>query len=247
MDDAAAAEQRVAVLDAAFRGRDHEGGVLVGAGLHREVMVEQALLRPFLGLLRIHRGRVVAEHDHLDALQPHHPVGLGPAAVVAHRHAEDAAHGAPHREAEIARLEIALLQVLERPLGIELGMAGQVHLAVLADDLAVAVDQDRGVVVVPVGGQLGVAEIEADLVLRPPSRTAAGSRRSASRARTIASTSAWSVMYQRGKKVVSASSVNTTKFTPSRVRLVEQIAQALHHGLARLGLLDRDPTGRQRL
>ena len=45
-------------------------------------------------------------------------------------------------------------------------------------------------------------------------------------------------MYQRGKKVVSASSVNTTKFTPLRVRLVEQVAQALHHGLARFGFLD---------
>ena len=45
-------------------------------------------------------------------------------------------------------------------------------------------------------------------------------------------------MYQRGKNVVSASSVNTTKFTPCRVRLIEQVAQALHHGLARLGLLD---------
>ena len=184
IDDAASAEQRVAVLDAAFRGRDHEGRVLVGAGLHREIMVEQALLRPFLGLLRIDRRRVVAEHDHLDALQAHDAIGLRPAAVVADAHAEDAAHGAPHREAEIARLEIALLQMLERALGVELGMAGQVHLAVLADDLAVAVDQDRGVEVMAVGGQLRVAEIEADLVAAPPSRTAGGSRRSASRART---------------------------------------------------------------
>ena len=45
-------------------------------------------------------------------------------------------------------------------------------------------------------------------------------------------------MYQRGKNVVSASSVNTTKFTPLRVRLIEQVAEALHDGLARLGFLD---------
>ena len=54
--------------------------------------------------------------------------------------------------------------MLERALVVELGMAGQVHLAVLADDLAVAVDQDRGVEVMAVRGQLRVAEIEADLV-----------------------------------------------------------------------------------
>src|SRR5437868_9472989 len=48
MDDAASAEQREAVFDAAFRGRDHEGGVLVSASLHREVMVEQALLGALL-------------------------------------------------------------------------------------------------------------------------------------------------------------------------------------------------------
>ena len=50
-------------------------------------------------------------------------------------------------------------------------------------------------------------------------------------------------MYQRGKKVVSASSVNTTKSHLLRVRLIEQVAQALHHGLARLGLLDRARLG----
>ena len=45
-------------------------------------------------------------------------------------------------------------------------------------------------------------------------------------------------MYQRGKNVVSASSVNTTKFTLLGVRLIEQVAEALHHGLTRLGFLD---------
>ena len=50
-------------------------------------------------------------------------------------------------------------------------------------------------------------------------------------------------MYQRGKNVVSASSVNTTKFDALRVRLIEQVGQALHHGLARLGLLDRARLG----
>src|SRR5207237_8030118 len=34
IDDQAAAEQRVPVLHAALRGRDHEGRILIGAGLH---------------------------------------------------------------------------------------------------------------------------------------------------------------------------------------------------------------------
>ena len=67
----------------------------------------------FLALLRINRGRVVAEHDHLDALQAHDAVGLRPAPVIADAHAENAAEHAPHRKAEIAGLEIALLEMLE--------------------------------------------------------------------------------------------------------------------------------------
>ena len=116
------------------------------------------LLRPLVGLLRVDRRRVEAEHDHLDALQAHDAIGLGPAPVVADAHAEDAAHGAPDRKAEIARLEIALLQMLVGALRVELGVAGQMHLAVLADDRAGSVDQDRGVEVMAVGRQLGIAE-----------------------------------------------------------------------------------------
>src|ERR1043165_1584728 len=124
-------------------------------------MVEEAFLRSLIGLLRIDRRRVVAEHDHLDALQAHHTIGLGPAPVVADTHAHDPAHGAPYREAEIARLEIALLQMLEGALRIELGMARQVYLAVLADDLAVAVNEDGSVIVMAVGGKFREAQIEA--------------------------------------------------------------------------------------
>jgi hypothetical protein len=96
----------------------------------------------FGGLLRVHRRRVVAEHDELDPLQAQHPPGLGPAAVVADQHAHDPAHGAPDGKAEVARLEIALLEMLEGAFGVELGMAGKVDLAVLADDPAGLVDQD---------------------------------------------------------------------------------------------------------
>ena len=77
----------------------------------------------------------------------------------------EAAHGARHRPAEIADLEIALLEVLEGAPGLVLGMARQVDLAVFQRDRARLVDQDRGVeaaraAVLP--RQLGEAEIEAD-------------------------------------------------------------------------------------
>src|SRR3546814_6430163 len=61
----------------------------------------------------------------LRALQRHDAIGLGPAPVVAEAHAEDAAHRAEHRESQIARLEIALLQMLEGPRRLVLGMARQ--------------------------------------------------------------------------------------------------------------------------
>src|SRR6202035_4678705 len=43
IDDDAAADHVMAVLGAALRHRHHPGRVLVGAGLHRETMVEVAL------------------------------------------------------------------------------------------------------------------------------------------------------------------------------------------------------------
>ena len=53
--------------------------------------------------------------------------------------------------------------MLERPLGLVLGMAGQMDLAVLGDDAAVALDQDRGVEAANaalLAGELGIAETE---------------------------------------------------------------------------------------
>ena len=133
-----------ALLGAALGHADHPGAVLVGAGLHRKLVVEPRML-VVVGRRRVVQRRVVAEHHHLDALQAHDAVGLRPAPVVADAHAHDAAEGAADREAEIADLEIALLQMLERALRLVLGVAGQMDLAVLADDAAVALDQDRGV------------------------------------------------------------------------------------------------------
>ncbi len=109
--------------------------------------------------------RVVAEHDHLDVLQAHHAVGLGPAPVIADAHAEVAAHRLPHAKAQVADLEVALLQVLEGAPGLVLGVARQVDLAVLAGDLAGAIDQDRRIEAMHRAAallDLGKAEADAD-------------------------------------------------------------------------------------
>src|SRR5690606_40306595 len=87
----------------------------------------------------VHR-RVVAEQDHLHALQAHHAIGLRPAAVVADAHAEASAEKIPDAETEIARFEIAFLEMLEASVALVLGMTGQVDLAVLGDDSASLVD-----------------------------------------------------------------------------------------------------------
>src|SRR3981081_3312584 len=112
--------------------------------------------------------RVVAEHDHLDALQAHDAIGLGPAPGVADAHAHDPAKAAPDLEAVITRLEIAFFKMLVDAVGLRLGMARQMHLAVFADDVSGAVDQDRGVepaLATVFLHEFGIAEIEADAEL----------------------------------------------------------------------------------
>src|SRR5581483_6939919 len=93
-----------------------------------------------------------------DALQAHHAIGFRPAPVVTDRHPENARHRAPDRETGIARLEIALLQMLERTIGIELRMSRQMRLAIFADNLRRAVSEDAGVEMMSVRRQLGIAE-----------------------------------------------------------------------------------------
>ena len=118
-----------------------------------------------LGRGRVVHRRVVAEQDHLHALEPHHAVGLGPAPVIADAHAEQPAEGAPDRPAEVAHVEVALLEVLEGAPRLVLRVAGQMDLPVLADEAARLVDQDRGVEApgpAAVRDELGVAQAEAD-------------------------------------------------------------------------------------
>src|SRR5258708_3594920 len=120
--------------------------------------MEQPLLGPLLALLGIDRGRVVADQHHLDALQAHDAIGLRPPPVVADRHAKDTAKRTPDVETEITRLEVALLQMLERALGIELRMTRKMNLAVSSDDPSGSIRQDAGVEIVPVRCQFGIAE-----------------------------------------------------------------------------------------
>src|ERR1700676_2063942 len=113
-------------------------------------------------------GRVVAEHDHLDALQAHDAIGLGPPPVVADAHAHDPAKAAPDLEAIITGLEIAFFQMLVDAVGLRLGMARQMHLAVFANDVSGAVNQDRGVEPTLAAlflHEFGIAKIEANAEL----------------------------------------------------------------------------------
>ena len=69
--------------------------------------------------------RVVAEGDDLDPLQPHDAPGLGPAAIVADAHAHEGAVVTHDGPAEVADLEVAFLQMLERPPWLVFGVAGR--------------------------------------------------------------------------------------------------------------------------
>src|SRR5204863_1920321 len=100
-----------------------------------------------------------------DALQAHHAIGLRPAPVVANRHAEDAAERTPDVEAEIARLEVALLQMLECAFRVELRMTRQMNLAIFPDDLSGLVGEYAGVEMMPVRRQFGIAKVHCDLVV----------------------------------------------------------------------------------
>ena len=163
-DHGAAADQVAAFLEARLGDADHPDRILVGAGLHREVVVEarEVLVDPDPGQ---HRGRVVAEHDELRPLEREHPISLGPAPVVADAHPHHAVQGAPGAEAQVADLEVELLEMLKRILRAVVGVAREMDLAVLADDRARLVDEDGGVVAAldaALLDELRVAQVEAD-------------------------------------------------------------------------------------
>src|SRR5689334_9303463 len=166
-NDRRAAYHRMPVLSAAFRRRQYPSSVLIGAGLQRQQMVKHPEMLG-LAMMDVLDGRVVAERDDLDPLQSHDAVRFGPAPVVADAHTHDRVLHAPDAETFVPDIEIALLQMLERRLREMLGMAGEVDLAVAADDMPGGIDEDRGVVVprrALLLRQLGITEIEADAEL----------------------------------------------------------------------------------
>jgi hypothetical protein len=124
-----------------------------------------------------------------------------------------------------------------------LGVAGQVDLAVLADDAAGLVDQDRGVEAPPrpFGRQLGIAQVEADAE-RAARRTAAASRRRHLRFEEGVDLGLVS-NHQRGKKVVSASSGKTTRSQPRACAWRSSREHARDHLAAGVGALDRAELG----
>ena len=149
---------------------------------------------------------------------------------------------APDRKAEIARLEIALLEMLERARRIVVGVAGQMHLAVLADDPAVAVGQDRGVEALAVRGELGIAERDGDLVFRRPFE-----QRPRRRVGHLALEPGIDLRLvghvpareERGERKLGVDD----EVAVLRLGLVEQIDHPPDHGLPAVGLLDRAALG----
>ena len=92
-------------------------------------------------------------------------------------------------------------------------------------------------------GQLGIAEIEPDPEFLRRDRTAAGSPAfgiSRSKKRSI---SCWSVIHQRGKNVVSASSGKTTNRAPSPCASRNSAHQPLDDRLAAVGEMYRAQLG----
>ena len=164
-DDAAAADHFAALFLAGLGHAHNPGAVLIGARLHDQVVVEHGQVVMFRRGV-VHR-RVVAEQDHLGPLQAHHTIGFRPAAVIAQGHAHHAAKAPPDAEFA-ARLEVALLQMLEGAPRLMLIMSGQMDLAVLPDYGAVLPHQDRGIETAldaALDHQLGIAQVEPDAQL----------------------------------------------------------------------------------
>src|SRR5271168_4059563 len=124
-----------ALLLTRFRDADHVHAVLVAGRLHHEMVMERAEVIVDR-LPRYVCGRIVAEHDDFGALQRHYPIGFRPSSVIADRHADAAAGEIPDAETIRRHVEITLFQVLVRHIRAMIGMSGQMHLAIFADDLA---------------------------------------------------------------------------------------------------------------
>ena len=163
--------QRVdALLDAALGDADDPRAVLVGAGLHHQVRCGSPARRSWLGIGRVVDRRVVAAQDQLDALQPHHPVRLGPAPVVADHHARRCRRTPATRRSRRGRARSSSARGAGTAARLVLLVAGEVHLAVAWRRPRRRARRGSaccsGGAAVGVGGQLGVAEAEPDAEAR---------------------------------------------------------------------------------
>ena len=139
-DDAALPDLCDAFLYSGLGDAHHPARILVRARLHAQVIVKtgQVVGRQVRGIVR---WRVVPEEDHLRAFEGQHAVGFRPTAIITNARADDAAECTPGVEPKIPDIEIELFEILERMFGNVLGNAGEMNLAELADDPAIAADQ----------------------------------------------------------------------------------------------------------
>ena len=140
----------------------------------------------------------------------------------------------------LPHLEVALLQVLERRVGHRLGGAGQVDLAVLADDAAVRADEDRGVEAAGRAvflAELGVAEMEPDP--EPPRLVEQRLRRGAGHLALepgidLVLRVVEPARKERGEREFGIDD----KLAPAVRCLAHQVDEAFDHALARIGEVD---------
>src|SRR5258707_10450038 len=92
---------------------------------------------------------IVAEADQFDTLHAKNAPGLRPTAIIADHHAHDGmvpVRASPKRgKSQIAIVEITFFKLLVTRAGTRLERARQMHLAITAENFALAIDQDRSV------------------------------------------------------------------------------------------------------
>src|SRR5215471_8330527 len=149
-DDARAADQLHAVLDARLGDAHHEAGVRIGACPHAELVQIEG---------QGGDGRVVADEDQLRALQGEGAVALGIASVLADGDAHLGATGVEDLVARVAVGEVVRLVDLRE--AIRLPSARKVDLPERAAERARAVGEKGGVEVLAVG-LLAEAHVHGD-------------------------------------------------------------------------------------
>jgi len=187
--------------------------------------------------------RVEAKRYHFDPLEAHHPIGFGPAAIVADQHANDAVEGAPNGKAEIAWFEILLFKMLKRQMRPVVRMARQMDLSIFAENLAVR-PHDNGCVVAPaVADGFGIAEIEADAAFgrRFKQRAGVGIRHLVfEKPVGLISALIPVAREKRGQRQFG----EDDEAASQTVRLLQHGNQALHHGRSIIGEMNGTELGR---